>query len=184
MLQGMKPEWTERGHYLVDDHCLVVGSKNIFAIGDISLLKSEKWPHGLPGQAQPAIQMGTYLGRHLVDIYKQRPVKVFSFFDKGALATVGRNKALADLLNNKLHLGGRLAWYIWLFVHISGLMSFRNKMLVFTNWIWNYINYDKGNRMIIRPFIREGHEMVIPPSDSLPDPSRPLAQTERLQSVD
>ncbi|HEY6899058.1 MAG TPA: NAD(P)/FAD-dependent oxidoreductase, partial [Puia sp.] len=84
----------------------------------------------------------------------RKGVKPFSFFYKGAFATVGRGKALADLVGNKVRLGGRIAWYIWLFVHISGLMSFRSKLLVFTNWIWNYFTYDKGNRLIIRPFVR------------------------------
>src|SRR5262249_18729170 len=84
VLQGMPDEWTEKAHYIVDDHCRVIGSKNIFAIGDIAILKSEKWPNGLPGQAQPAIQMGTYVGRHLGDLHRQRPVKPFKFFDKGA----------------------------------------------------------------------------------------------------
>jgi NADH dehydrogenase len=154
MLEGMKPEWIERGHYLVDGHCQIIGSADIFAIGDISTLKSEKWPTGLPGQAQPAIQMGKYVGKYLNAVVEKKEVKPFKFFDKGALATVGRGKALADLLDNKLQFGGRFAWYIWLFVHISGLMSFRSKLLVFTNWMWNYFTFDKGNRLIIRPFVR------------------------------
>lgn len=154
MLHGMKSEWTERGHYLTDANCLVTGSRNIYAIGDIALAKSDKWPKGYPGQAQPAIQQGTYIGRHLGAIYQNKPIKPFKFFDKGSRATVGRGKALADLAGN-LHFGGRFAWYIWLFVHISGLMSFRSKMLVFTNWLWNYFTYDKGNRLIIRPFVPE-----------------------------
>jgi NADH dehydrogenase len=183
MLKGMKPEWTEKGHYLVDDRCRVTGSNNIYAIGDIAVLKSKQWPRGLPGQAQPAIQMGTYVGRNLYALFLEQPVRPFKFFDKGSLATVGRNKALADLLGDRLHLGGRVAWYIWLFVHITGLMSFRNKMLVFTNWVWNYLNFDKGNRMIIRPFVREEGEKPIPPSGALPDPARRPVQAERLESV-
>jgi NADH dehydrogenase len=153
MLEGMKPEWTERGHYIVDGYCRVIGATGIFAIGDISVQRSEKWPHGLPGQAQPAIQMGHFVGKYLNHVVRGKELRPFAFFDKGALATVGRGKALADLRGN-IRLGGRIAWYIWLFVHITGLMSFRSKLLVFTNWIWNYFTFDKGNRLIIRPFVR------------------------------
>ncbi|MBS1604423.1 MAG: NAD(P)/FAD-dependent oxidoreductase, partial [Bacteroidetes bacterium] len=153
VLDGMKPEWGERAHYIVDQYCRVIGAEGIFAIGDISVQKSEKWPQGLPGQAQPAIQMGHYVGKYLTAVVRGKGVAPFKFFDKGALATVGRGKALADLRGN-IRLGGRIAWYIWLFVHITGLMSFRSKLLVFTNWIWNYFTYDKGNRLIIRPFVR------------------------------
>jgi len=153
MLEGMKPEWAERGHYIVDGYCRVIGASGVFAIGDISVQRSEKWPQGLPGQAQPAIQMGHFVGKYLNAVSRGKDLRPFAFFDKGALATVGRGKALADLRGN-IRLGGRIAWYIWLFVHITGLMSFRSKLLVFTNWIWNYFTYDKGNRLIIRPFVR------------------------------
>ena len=88
-------------------------------------------------------------------LHQGLPVKPFKYFDKGSLATVGRGKAVADLPGN-LHFGGRIAWYIWLFVHISFLISFRNKMLVFANWVWNYFTFDKANRLIIRPYVRHG----------------------------
>ncbi|HXL55845.1 MAG TPA: FAD-dependent oxidoreductase, partial [Chitinophagaceae bacterium] len=155
VMQGLKPEWAERGRLLTDEYCKVKGSNNIFAIGDISLMKTDKYPTGHPGVAQPAIQMGKYLGKHLIDFHNQKLVKPFKYFDKGSLATIGRGKAVADLPHN-LSFGGRPAWWIWLFIHISFLISFRNKILVMTNWIWNYFTYDKGNRLIIRPYIRKG----------------------------
>ncbi len=155
VMQGLKPEWAERGRLLTDEYCKVKGSNNIFAIGDIALMKTDKYPTGHPGVAQPAIQMGKYLGKHLIDFHNQKPVKPFKYFDKGSLATIGRGKAVADLPHN-LSFGGRPAWWIWLFIHISFLISFRNKILVMTNWIWNYFTYDKGNRLIIRPYIRKG----------------------------
>jgi len=155
VIQGLKPEWVERGRVLTDEYCRVKGTDNIFAIGDIALMKTEKYPKGHPGVAQPAIQMGKYVGRHLIDFHNQRPVKPFKYFDKGSLATIGRGKAVADLPRN-ISFGGRPAWWIWLFIHISFLISFRNKLLVMINWIWNYFTYDKGNRLIIRPYIRKG----------------------------
>lgn len=154
-IQGIKIEWTERGRIVVDEYCKVKGSNNIYAIGDIALLKSQEYPKGLPGVAQPAIQMGKYIGKNLAGFHNGKSVKPFKYFDKGSLATIGRGKAVADLPRN-LSFGGRPAWWIWLFVHVTFLVSFRNKILVLTNWIWNYFTYDKGNRLIIRPYIRKG----------------------------
>ncbi|SDE96879.1 NAD(P)/FAD-dependent oxidoreductase [Chitinophaga filiformis] len=157
VLAGIPKEWTERGRILTDPFCRAIGSTNIFAIGDIATMKLEDYPRGHPGVAQPAIQMGKYLGKNLFALHRDETVKPFKYFDKGSLATVGRGKAVADLPGD-IHLGGRLAWYIWLFVHVNFLVSFRNKLLVMTNWIWNLFTFDKGNRLIIRPYIRKGDE--------------------------
>jgi NADH dehydrogenase len=157
VLAGIPKEWTERGRILTDPFCRAIGSTNIFAIGDIATMKLEDYPRGHPGVAQPAIQMGKYLGKNLFALHRNETVKPFKYFDKGSLATVGRGKAVADLPGD-IHLGGRLAWYIWLFVHVNFLVSFRNKLLVMTNWIWNLFTFDKGNRLIIRPYIRKGDE--------------------------
>lgn len=159
LLDGLKPEWAEKGRLLTDEQCRIIGSHNIFAIGDIAAMKTKDYPKGHPGLAQPAMQMGKYVGKHLDAIHQGQQVKPFKYFDKGSLATVGRGKAVADLPGN-LHLGGRIAWYIWLFVHISFLISFRNKLLVFANWVWNYFTFDKANRLIIRPYVRRGDNVA------------------------
>jgi NADH dehydrogenase len=153
LIPGFKADWIEKGRLVTDENALVRGSKNIFAIGDIAFMKTERYPKGLPGLAQPAIQLGKYIGRNLANMHEGKAVKPFIYFDKGSLATIGRGKAVADLPGN-IHFGGRFAWWIWLFVHISFLISFRNKLLVFTNWVWNYLTFDKGNRLIIRPYIK------------------------------
>jgi NADH dehydrogenase len=153
LIPGFNRDWIEKGRLVTDEKGLVKGSKNIFAIGDIAFMKTERYPKGLPGLAQPAIQLGKYIGRNLNSIREGQPVKPFTYLDKGSLATIGRGKAVADLPGN-IHFGGRFAWWIWLFVHISFLISFRNKLLVFTNWVWNYFTFDKGNRLIIRPYIK------------------------------
>jgi NADH dehydrogenase len=156
-MPGLPAEWAERGRLLTNLNCRVIGSNNIFAIGDIAMMKSDKYPKGHPGVAQPAIQMGKYIAKNLWALHNNEPVKPFKYFDKGSLATIGRGKAVADLPGN-IMIGGRIAWYIWLFVHISFLATFRNKILVMTNWVWNLFTYDKGNRLIIRPYIRKGDE--------------------------
>jgi NADH dehydrogenase len=152
---GLKPEWLENGRILTDGNCRIPGT-NIFAIGDIALMKTDKYPAGHPGVAQVAIQMGTYVGTYLPKLHAGEAVTPFKYFDKGTLATIGRGKAVADLPGN-IYFGGRLAWWIWLFVHINYLISFRNKLLVFASWIWNYFTYDKGNRLIIRPYVRKAY---------------------------
>lgn len=159
VIEGLKKEWIEKNRLLTDEHCRVIGTNNIYAIGDISLMKSAEYPKGHPGVAQPAIQMGKYIGKNLASIHRGEEVKPFRYKDKGSLATIGRGKAVADLPGN-LRFGGRPAWWIWLFVHITFLISFRNKLLVLTNWIWNYFTFDKANRLIIRPFVRKNVEIT------------------------
>jgi NADH dehydrogenase len=154
LLPGFNKEWSEKGRLLTDENCKIIGSNNIFAIGDIALMKQGKYPKGHPGVAQPAIQMGKYVGKNLKALHEGQIVKPFSYFDKGSLATIGRGKAVADLPGN-IHITGRIAWWIWLFVHVTFLISFRNKLMVLLSWLWNYFTFDKGNRLIIRPYIRK-----------------------------
>lgn len=159
LLPGFKKEWSEKNRLLTDENCRVTGSNNIFAIGDIALMKQEKYPRGHPGVAQPAIQMGKYVGKNLKALNQGKPVKPFKYFDKGSLATIGRGKAVADLPGN-IHLTGRIAWWIWLFVHVTFLISFRNKLMVMATWLWNYFTFDKGNRLIIRPYLRKDSSYI------------------------
>ena len=124
--------------------------KNIFAIGDMALMKNEKYPKGLPGLAQPAIQQGKQVAQNLNRIMKNKEINEFSYKNKGVLATVGRNKAVADF-SGDIHLGGFVGWFIWMVVHLLFLVGFRNKAVVFANWMWNYFTYDRGIRLILRP---------------------------------
>jgi NADH dehydrogenase len=151
---GLPADWSEKGRILVDEHCRLLHAENIFAIGDIALMKTGAYPKGHPGMAQVAIQMGKYVGKNLKSLYKGKDVAPFKYFDKGSLATIGRGNAVADL-PGKHYFGGRPAWWIWLFVHINYLVSFRNKLLVFASWVYNYFTFDKGNRLIIRPYVRK-----------------------------
>ncbi|MCY1542374.1 hypothetical protein D9M68_781190 [compost metagenome] len=130
----------------------VDGYTNIFAIGDVAAMLSEKTPNGHPGVAPVAIQQGKLLAKNLIRLINGQATEAFSYFDKGAMATVGRNKAVVDL--NKLHFQGIFAWFTWMFVHLMTLVGFRNKLVVFVNWVWSYFSYDRGTRLIIRPFIR------------------------------
>ncbi|APY09282.1 FAD-dependent oxidoreductase [Winogradskyella sp. J14-2] len=138
--------------YKVNEFNQVEGYDNIFAIGDIAQMTSEDYPKGHPQVAQPAIQQGILLGKNLLRLINNKPMKSFVYNDKGSMATIGRNKAVVDLKAFKF--GGFFAWFIWMFVHLMSLVGFRNRVIVFFNWTYNYINFDKAARLIIRPFKR------------------------------
>lgn len=128
----------------------VSGYENVFAIGDIALMKSESFPKGHPMVAQPAIQQGRHLAKNLKRLIRGEALEPFEYNDKGTMATVGRNKAVVDL--GKLKFGGFFAWFIWMFIHLYFLVGFRNRLITFFNWVYNYIYFEKAARLIIRPF--------------------------------
>lgn len=136
--------------YKVNRFNQLEGYNAIFAIGDIAYMETENFPDGHPQVAQPAIQQGEHLAKNLDLHFQGKSMKPFTYFDKGTLATIGRNRAVADL--GKLKFSGFFAWFIWMFVHLMALVGFRNKVVVFFNWAYNYINYDKAARLIVRPF--------------------------------
>lgn len=150
LVKGFREDQVERSLLLVDEYCRVKGNPFIYAIGDISFMKSEKFPSGLPMLAPVAIQQGRLIGDNFIRMAKGKSIKPFKFKDKGAMATIGRNKAVVDLPG--IRFGGLFAWMIWMFIHLVSIIGFRNKMVVFSNWVWNYFTYDKGNRLIIRKF--------------------------------
>jgi NADH dehydrogenase len=113
-------------------------------------METERYPSGHPQVAQPAIQQGRHLAKNLKLLEASRPMRPFEYRDKGSLATIGRNRAVADL--PFWSFGGFFAWLVWMFVHLMSLVGFRNRVIVFFNWVYNYINYDKAARLIVRPF--------------------------------
>jgi NADH dehydrogenase len=146
--------------YTVNTFNQIEGYDNIFAIGDIALMQSEKYPKGHPMVAQPAIQQGEHLAKNLIRIQEEKKLEPFDYFDKGTMATIGRNKAVVDL--KKSTFGGFFAWFIWMFVHLWFLVGFRNRIVTFFNWTYSYINFDRAARLIIRPFKgeRENEDLV------------------------
>lgn len=134
----------------VNQYNQVVGYDNIFAVGDIALMELEDYPRGHPMMAQPALQQGKLLGENLARLLNNQPMEAFKYKDKGAMATIGRNKAVVDLPH--YHFSGVFAWFVWMFVHLFSLIGFKNKAVVFLNWVYNYIRFDREGRLIIRPF--------------------------------
>lgn len=136
--------------YKVNRFNQVENHANIFALGDIAYMETEAYPKGHPQVAQPAIQQGQLLGKNILKLIAEKPMQKFKYNDKGSMATIGRNKAVVDL--GKVKFGGFFAWFVWMFIHLMALVGFRNRAVVFFNWVYNYINFDKAARLIIRPF--------------------------------
>ncbi|RFN58464.1 NAD(P)/FAD-dependent oxidoreductase [Marixanthomonas ophiurae] len=139
--------------YYVNEFNKVEDTDAIFALGDIALMETEAYPKGHPQVAQPAIQQGKHLGDNFKKLLRNKPLEPFKYFDKGTMATVGRNKAVVDI--KKMHLGGFIAWFIWMFIHLWFLVGFRNRVVTFFNWTYSYISYDRAARLIIRPFRKD-----------------------------
>ena len=133
-----------------DPYNRIEGCESEYAIGDVALIRSEQYPSGNPMLASVAEQQGLQLARNFNRLSSGQKMRPFEYRDKGTMATIGRNRAVVDLPFMKL--GGILGWFIWMFVHLMLLVDFRNRLVVFINWAWSYINYDKGTRVIIRKF--------------------------------
>ncbi len=134
----------------VNQYNQVEGYKHLFAIGDIAVMASEQYPQGHPMMAQPAMQQGRLLAENLIKIINKKEPKPFEYKDKGSMATIGRNKAVVDL--PKFKFSGVFAWFVWMFVHLFSLIGFKNKAVVFLNWVYNYIRFDREARLIMRPY--------------------------------
>ena len=136
------------GRIKVDAYNRVEGMENVFAIGDQCIQTTDKgYPNGHPQLAQVAIQQGALLASNLIRLNKGKKMQPFHYNNLGAMATVGRNRAVAEFSSMKLH--GWFAWILWLVVHLRSILGVRNKVMVLLNWIWNYFTYDQSLRMIV-----------------------------------
>jgi NADH dehydrogenase len=140
------------GRVIVNDDLTIPGHPEVQVIGDLA-----NFPHQtrepLPGISPVAMQQGRHAARNVLAMIKGRKPQRFRYWDKGTMATIGRNKAVADL--KFMHLSGLPAWLAWLFVHIVFLVGFRNRLLVLFQWAWAYLTFDKGARLITRNFQSE-----------------------------
>lgn len=134
---------------LVNQYNLVKDLPRVYAIGDIALMQDKLLPKGHPQVAQVAIQQARLLAKNLQKIESGKPLIAFQYKDKGSLATVGRNLALAEI--GKLKLKGFVAWFVWMLVHLMSIIGIKNRLFVLINWMWQYITYDQSLRLIIRP---------------------------------
>ena len=135
------------GRILVNEYNQLPGFQNVFAIGDVCLQTETNYPNGHPQVAQVAIQQGILLADNLKRLEKGETLKPFHYKNLGTLATVGRNKAVADLHKIKLH--GFFAWLVWMGVHLRSILGVKNKIMVLIEWVWSYFTYDQSIRLIL-----------------------------------
>ncbi|MEI9922157.1 MAG: NAD(P)/FAD-dependent oxidoreductase [Bacteroidota bacterium] len=149
-IQGFNPESLGRGNRIITNQfSQVKGYDNIFAIGDVALMDGDpKFPQGHPQMAPPAQQQGRLVAKNISNIINKRVLKPFSYFDKGSMATVGRNKAVVDMRGG-IRFQGIFAWFVWMLVHLVSIIGFKNKVLTMFSWMISYISYDRSNRLII-----------------------------------
>jgi NADH:ubiquinone reductase (H+-translocating) len=148
---------TKGNRIKVDRHCLVEGTKNIYAIGDLAYMEEPAYPKGHPQVAAVAIQQGELLAEHLKRIERKSTHFIeFVYNDKGSLATVGRNKAVADLPKPKMHFSGFFAWLIWMGLHLMLILGVKNRFFVFINWVYNYFTHDQNLRLMFRNVYKPG----------------------------
>jgi NADH dehydrogenase len=151
--EGIPAAWYGRGkRLLVDEHNKVIGSDNVYAVGDTCLQTSdEAFPAGHPQVAQVAIQQGKQLAKNMIRAQGGKNLLAFKYKDRGSMAIIGYANAVVDLPSPKLHLNGFIAWLAWLFIHLVSLITYRNKARTFWNWTVAYFSKDQSLRMIIRP---------------------------------
>ncbi|MBB6500079.1 NAD(P)/FAD-dependent oxidoreductase [Pedobacter cryoconitis] len=155
--KGMPDEAYGRGKRLkVDEFNQVLGLTDIYAIGDTCIqLTDPAFPQGHPQLAQVAIQQGDNLGKNMIRKSEGQNLKVFSYVDKGTMAIIGRNKAVADLPKPKLFFSGFIAWVMWLFIHLISLINTGNRVKTLYNWMIAYFTKDQSLRMIVRPSVKQ-----------------------------
>jgi len=134
---------------LVDDFNRVIELRNVFAIGDVAVMNSGVYLKGHPQVAPVAIQQAALLAKNLLNVEQQRGLEPFVYRDKGSMATVGRNLAVAEL--GKIKMKGFFAWVVWMMVHLMSIIGVKNRLFILINWVWQYVTYDQSLRLIIRP---------------------------------
>ncbi|MGX1753991.1 MULTISPECIES: NAD(P)/FAD-dependent oxidoreductase [unclassified Sphingobacterium] len=160
MPEGINPEIIQRGNRIkTNEQCIVDGEDVVYAIGDVSAMISEENPRGLPGVAPVAQQQGKYVAKHILNKLNNQETENFKYFDKGSMATVGRNRAVVDMGN--LHLKGFIAWMTWMFVHLVSIFGFRNRLVTFVNWSIKFLTKNSGIRLIIHKYIRPQSEPTV-----------------------
>ncbi len=149
-VQGIPAEVLGRGkRILVNAFNEINGQNDVYAIGDQCLMTTDPaYPNGHSQMAQVALQQAKLLAENLKRSLQQKPPRPFLYQDLGAMATIGRNKAVAEI--GKLKWGGFSAWVLWLIVHLRSILSVRNKIVVLLNWMWNYFTYGRSLRLILK----------------------------------
>lgn len=148
VIGGLEKATMIRARYKVDRYSLIDGYENVYAIGDISYMETEKYPKGHPQLANVAINQGRVLAKNFIRKWNNQSLIPFEYKDKGTMATIGKHKAVVELPFFKFQ--GYFAWMVWMALHLMLILSVRNKLTVFFNWAWSYLTGDSSLRLILR----------------------------------
>ena len=148
IIEGLTENSIKNYRYVVDRYNKIVGFDDIYAIGDIAYMETPKYPNGHPQVANVAINQGKNLAKNFLK-KSENEWQPYEYDDKGSMATIGKHRAVVDLPKFKFQ--GIFAWYFWMFLHLMLILSVRNKLAIFFNWMWSYINRDSSLRLIIIP---------------------------------
>lgn len=158
---GFSDDMICRGNRInVDGYNRVKGYEDVFAIGDVSYMTDAEYPNGHPQVAQVAIQQGRNLAHNFMSMKKNHALKPFKYIDRGSMATIGRNLAVADL--SFIKFSGFIAWLTWMFVHLMAIVGVKNRLLIFINWMWNYLTYDQSLRLILWAAKKDPTKVISP----------------------
>ena len=153
-LPGLPREAYGRGNrLLVDEFNRVKGMADVFALGDTALMITTDYPNGHPQVVQPSIQQAGLLANNLRSMIKGKPLRPFKYKNKGSMATIGRNDAVAEL--SKVRFRGFFAWLLWLLVHLMSIVGVKNRLFILINRMWSYITYDQSLRILVKPEIKK-----------------------------
>jgi len=147
LIKQLEADTDRIGRAIVENDLSINGHPNIFVAGDAAHSKDENGDP-LPGLAPVALQQGKYLGNLIKNELNGKPRTDFNYIDKGTMATIGRAKAVADIRGFKF--SGFFAWLLWGLIHIFFLIGFRNRFRVFAEWVWHYITFKRGVRLIAK----------------------------------
>ena len=149
-LPGLPREAYGRGNrLLVDEFNRVKGMADVFALGDTALMITTDYPNGHPQVVQPSIQQAGLLANNLRSMIKGKPLRPFKYKNKGSMATIGRNDAVAEL--SKVRFRGFFAWLLWLLVHLMSIVGVKNRLFILINWRWSYVTYAQSLRILVKP---------------------------------
>ena len=152
-LEGLPQDIYGRGNRLVDEFNRIQGMADIFALGDTALMVAENYPNGHPQVVQPSIQQASLLAKNLRHMIKGKPLRPFKYMNKGSMATIGRNDAVAEI--SGIRFSGFFAWLLWLLVHLMSIVGVKNRLFIFINWMWSYVTYDQSLRLLIKPEVKK-----------------------------
>jgi NADH dehydrogenase len=187
--EGIDKSLVVRGNRIkVDRHSKVEGTNNIYVLGDLAYMETPKYAKGHPQVASVAIAQADVLAKNLIAMErKSNTTYEFEYYDRGSMATVGRNLAVVDIPKPKLHLGGFFAWLIWMSLHLFLILGVKNKIMTFINWIYNYFTYDQNLRLIFREFYRPRKPAETQPAQPEVKPTQmwsPTAPVEQKKEED